>query len=449
MKPSKLLFALLFALFTIHAPARLPDAALARAQQAEQMLKQNKPDEAVKTLLDLDRAYPGTPAIHLRLAQIYDTQDKAGEALFHYRRYIQLAGDTALDEAKERLYTLELSAGAKEGADEYAKKLGQESTPVEVPTPGVTVSKEKLNKDGSLSPMKPGDVVPDTVERAMQPGTPSPSAAVSREPIKKLNPADILRPRPEDVQPTGAPVAATAAVPAKRNIKAATPTPAPAEDSPAPTPESAIDAEKRVKEQSHSQRQLLPTPRVKTAFTPPAKAINDIWATAKETPKETRVGSAQASKPAGSVDGAAAQTSSPNPKQTQSSAVPADANSAPASGSSDQGAPLRNQAGVDRTKNLFTTRVTDSKNAVIRISNLYPDSTLTFTAIPVEEGESVKVTIPTGEAREMSTLKPGTYRVSINIIDDSYPPITLFNVSTDVTFVEGMQYSRKFLPAAE
>src|SRR2546430_2597898 len=83
--------------------ARLPDDGLKRAQQAEKLLRAGKPDDAIKMMAQLDRDYPGEPAVSLRLGQIYDTLGQYGEALFYFRRYAGIAGSRTIPEAQMRL----------------------------------------------------------------------------------------------------------------------------------------------------------------------------------------------------------------------------------------------------------------------------------------------------------------------------------------------------------
>lgn len=153
---TKLTLVLLFAVLFCAAPAlpqRLPEAGLKKAQLAEKQLKADKPQEAIKILEALDKEYPGHGAVSLRLAQVYDQTENYGAALFYYRRYAQIAGSEAIEDARNRVTTLELMAGAAKAAEEFARKRGQESTAVEVPTPEIQRSVEQMAPDGSWVPV--------------------------------------------------------------------------------------------------------------------------------------------------------------------------------------------------------------------------------------------------------------------------------------------------------
>lgn len=128
----------------------LPKEGLEQARSAEQQLKANKPEEAIKILLDIDHKYPGCAAVNLRIAQIYDQLNQPAAALFHFRRYIRIAGDKALPDARARAITLEKTAGAADVATEFAVKLGEPAEPVGAPVPVVTRSLAKVGPDGTL-----------------------------------------------------------------------------------------------------------------------------------------------------------------------------------------------------------------------------------------------------------------------------------------------------------
>lgn len=138
---------------------RLPDEGLKRAQEAEKLLKANQVDEAVQILRKLDKDFPGHAAISLRIAQIMDTNNQYGPALFYYRRYMHIKGRDADLDAHARVASIEMVAGAKEAAEAFAKKLGETTEPVKVPTPEVKHSLERPATDGSLVPVtKPEDL---------------------------------------------------------------------------------------------------------------------------------------------------------------------------------------------------------------------------------------------------------------------------------------------------
>jgi hypothetical protein len=136
---------------------RLPDEGLKKAEQAEQHLKQNKPLEAISILMDLDRDYPGTAAVSLRLAQVYDRMDQPGPALFYYRRYMKLAGENRVEEAVARLQTLEKSAGVPEEAQELAKTFKEPTEAYGGPESQVKRSLAGMKEDGSIVELNSAD----------------------------------------------------------------------------------------------------------------------------------------------------------------------------------------------------------------------------------------------------------------------------------------------------
>src|SRR5690606_17456231 len=130
-----------------------PTEALEKARQAEKALAANQPDEAIRILQELDRQHPDNPAISLRLAEIHDTLNRYGYALFYYRKYVKLAGPNAREMAAARVQTLELMAGIDDHADAAAKALGQQTVPVATPTPKVQRMIAAEAKDGTLVPL--------------------------------------------------------------------------------------------------------------------------------------------------------------------------------------------------------------------------------------------------------------------------------------------------------
>ena len=143
---------------------RLPEEGLKQAQEAERLLKQDKVQEAVGVLRKLDEQYPGHAAVSLRLAEIMDQNNRHGAALFYYRRYARIKGDDANLEVQARVTSIEMVAGAKEGAEDFAKQLGEPTQAVNVPTPEVKQSIERPANDGSLVPVSgPEDLTPAEV----------------------------------------------------------------------------------------------------------------------------------------------------------------------------------------------------------------------------------------------------------------------------------------------
>lgn len=212
---------------------RLPEEALKRAREAEQLLKNNNARGAVALLEKLNQDHPGHAAVNLRLAQILDATGEYGPALFYYRRYVQIAGSKALEDMKSRTYTLEMMAGVPKAAEAFATKSGAVSTPV--PTPAPKQALGKVNKDGTVSYIRSAEELKAALDQAGI--KPSPQSA-------NALPATV-EPTPEQTpdQPVATPPVAQASPPGTRKAPRGKFTPPPISNDPVPTETPAASTE--------------------------------------------------------------------------------------------------------------------------------------------------------------------------------------------------------------
>lgn len=367
---------------------RLPDEALKRAQQAEKELKANKPLEALKILVELDRQHPKNPALNLRIAQVYDGMNQPGSALLYYRRYAKVAGDRPVDEAVARLQTLERLAGVPEETKKLAAKLGEPTEPYSGPAADVSHSILASKEDGSLVELK------------------------GEEDLKRIN----------DLKPFERRSAAMGyAVPDMDEEAEAVAT----EDSDA---QSAGDDEPEAIEEDVE----TPGPRHNTKTIPSTELEEDVPSLSGNSPAAAATPRAATSQKLNVSVGAGGS----NAQQLAAAMKPATAKKQRPFAPPSKGAPAADDGFFRMTK-------TDSLGAVLDLNNELPGSMLTFSAIPAEGGKSVNVILAGGERRK-TDIAPGKYEVSIQHTDSSYPPVNVLERKFERTFLKGRQYSRTF-----
>lgn len=405
---------------------RLPDDALKRAQKAEKQLKINKPREAIKILEDLDRDHPGHAAVSLRLGQIYDQLSEYGPALFYLRRYVKIAGDKALDETKTRLYTLELMAGAKEAAEEFGKKLGQQTSACVTPTPHVQESLARLSTEGNLIPVKdPKDlgITSDawTSEVQAQMGAPAPGGNAVQESALGSSTPESGQPPAETMPPTDrpyvSPVATTRELPATGAVQQ------PSGAKPAHPSGKSLFTPPPMKEDSATQPGSGNTGRDEGSGGPPRQLADATEMPAIRPRTNVEIAPAPqftASAPAGRNAQTPFQSKRELPTNVQTARATPEIES----------------------KHFFSTKLIGSPNAIVKITNGFPESVMTFAATPNDGEDPINAVLTSGESRTLK-LQSGVYRVSINVTNMNYPPQTIFDTSFDQEFAAGTQYMRR------
>lgn len=365
--------------------AKLPDEALKRAQQAEKKLEANKPQEAVTILLKVDKDYPNHAAVSLRIAQIYDTMNNTGAALYFYRRYAKLAEDRPMEEASARLYTLELMPDAVKVAEELSKKGGEKLPAMSVPTPAEQRTLVKVNPDGSKTRLNSMEDFQKTTPD--EPATSPQAAKTFVIPDNKKTRGSVAQAQPVRATPMASKTPTTAiftppaSVPTARMAN----TPAPQEDTPLPaaTPDNT--------------RNLTPVP-VSRASSGIKLDVSDPLPAAP-IPMETPV-----------------RESTPLPKAKPRQAGP----------------------GAD----FFKENSYKGSGVTIKLSNEMTDALVTFTASP-PVGDPINVVLVQGEKRTL-TLTPGEYSIVATVSTTNYPPATLQDKRFDIEFAAGKVYSRSF-----
>jgi hypothetical protein len=90
---------------------------------------------------------------------------------------------------------------------------------------------------------------------------------------------------------------------------------------------------------------------------------------------------------------------------------------------------------------FFTVSKGTGPNARIKLTNAFPESVMTFGAIPASGVEPVNAILTGGESRDLG-IAPGRYRVKIGVNDSGYPPGELFETEFEMVFDAGMCYTR-------
>jgi hypothetical protein len=390
--------------------ARLPEEGLARAQEAEQALKVGDPQRAIAIFVELDATYPNEPAVNLRLAEIYDQQGQLGAALYYYRRYVQLAGDRARQTAKERVQTLEMTAGAREAADAIAKRLGQKVRPVGTPTPRVEQAIEKVLPDGARVRVdSPEELMSDKVDpKKLVVATPE----TSQHPLAR---ADVIIREGEETT-AGAPAAI-------RRTPRPIFTPPPLSE-----PSSGEVAGDQQRTEATPQPSPVASPEVTEEA--PARPVSQEF-------EPHQVGANKIS-----IEFAPAQrTSSTKPREeARKDAVPTATAAQPESPRAVSGSILQS---VKDPKTFFICYPAGGDHARLSLSNEMSNAVLVLAALPAFAGDPVNAIVGPGETRSYD-VKPGRYVVHVTLRDNSYPPVTLLDTRFDYEFAPGMSYARRF-----
>lgn len=397
--------------------ARLPEEGLARAAEAEKALVDGHPQQAIAIFVELDAKYPNEPAVNLRLAEIYDQQGQLGAALYYYRRYVHLAGPKARQSAKERVQTLEMTAGAREAAEAIAHKLGQKVRPVGTPTPKVEQAIEKVLPDGAR-------VRVDSPEELMS---------------EKVNPKKLVSPTPETSQH---PLSRAEVIIREEPAGGETSSPAGVRRTPRPifTPpplsNPATEAEEKNKEREPEAQQEPAIPRA-TLFPSPVESSPQ----AERSPTQNEP--TQLSPNKISIEFAPAQRTAVERPQAARQTDPAPA--AKIKSSADGAAPTPVRLPLNDPTKFFICHAYGGEKARLSLSNEFPNGVLVVSALPVFGGDPVNAIVGAGETRSYD-VRPGRYVVHVSLRDNSYPPITLLDTRFDYDFQQGMSYARRFSP---
>jgi len=402
----------------------LPDAALQKAREAEQHLAANQPDKAIAILKELDKQYPGQAAISLRLAEIHDTNNKYGAALFYYRRYIHLAGGRAREMAAARVSTLEVMAGVDAEAERVARELGESTRPVATPALKVERVIAAEAKDGSRVPLRSAE----DVERIEKQGyvkplpkseqTPEITPAVT--PI--LIPETLSRPSPVSnstyANPTQSGSAASIQQSQRTPPRAPTLSPKPDED--------VLLAQAFVKAEDPD------------AVTEPAASPTIILESAPER-RQTPIPSATTPPPL-KLDPIETVT----PARTPRPPVTVRATIAP-SGQTPAVAYTRPYSSSDspRAAGFFNVSNVGGGYAQVSIVNDLKSGVVTVSLTPMDNGEVLSAILMPGESKTIYA-QPARYNLSANASTTDYSPITLMNTQFEYKFDAGRQYTRRF-----
>jgi hypothetical protein len=430
---------LFMAIAQLAAWARLPDAGLARAREAEQALAGGDTKRAIEILVELDAQYPNEPAVNLRLAEIYDQEGQPGAALYYYRRYVQLAGARARADARQRVQTLEMTAGAREAADVIAQRLGRKVRAVGTPTPQVQQAIEKVLPDGArVRVNSPQELMSDRIDPRR---IVAPSPTTSRDMLAR---ADVIIREGED--------GSTQALAVTRATPRPVFTPPPIEHELAAGPIEAarqtagpIEATRETAGPIEVARQAAAQPLDQRGFGKPDDAAPT--ATPSPTPEKTPRGVVKIQfAPAARTTTAERSHSTPAPTAPpQSSSVPSPQTAAAQEKPAVPGVPTVHLPMTDPDK-FFIIHQSGGDKARLSLANEIENSVLVLSALPTLSTPPVNAIVGPGEMRTYD-VAPGRYVVQVKITDNSYPPVTLLDTRFDYTFEGGTSYARQFLPS--
>jgi hypothetical protein len=407
----------------------LPEEALKQAREAEHHLASNEPDKAIAILTELDKKYPGQSAISLRLAEIHDTNNQYGPALFYYRRYIHLAGSRAREMAAARVGTLELMAGVDAEAEKFANKIGEQTRPVATPTPIVERTLSAEAKDGSRIPL------------------------TSSEQLEKIHKQGYVAPAPKPIiTPANTPIV----IP---DMRAATPSASPANpQQPAkesmPVSDASTGDSILPDSAPPSRTAALPTPNISIApqHAPQKPDADLLLAKAfvkSESPEDVKVSTETSVKPT------AISESTPQPRSTASQPPPLKLVSqseltppAPSKPARSEDTPTiaytraTPTTNSPRAENFFNVTQNGGVQAQVVILNDLPTGIVTVSIIPPDDREVLSAILAPGETKTLY-VRPGSYEVTANASTNDYSPITLMSTQFQYRFQGGRQYTRR------
>jgi len=409
---------------------RLPEEGLKTAQQAEKYLAQNQPAKAIQTLLDLDKKYPGHAAVSLRLAQIYDTNNNLGPALFFYRRYIAIVGPQAPEEVQARASTLELMPDAKSGAQKIATKMNLPAAPVATPAPLIERTVNVMRKDGSLVKLEG----PADVEKITKSGIP-PATPVTVTPAA----TPIVFP----TLPEASPKATSAGSGQDHYIRGSVTS----EEHPTAKTASTRDEDamiaRAIRHESTPTTSAPDAPVVDKTDT--AATGNGENVAALQNPDGAQVSSAQ-NMPLPVSQGAGATlpslSQSPVPQAEREDSLPKDKYGRPMAVTSPD-------AALDdlspRARKFFQVKDAGGVGAGLKIINALKNAVVTLNVIPDDDRDSDSAIMMPGEDKNIR-LQAGSYDVHVSVSTTDYPPQPLMNTHFKYVFENGKQYFRRMTP---
>lgn len=425
--------------------ASLPEEALEQARAAEQHLAANQPAKAIEILQKLTKKYPQQSALSLRLAQIYDTGNRYGYALFYYRRYVQQAGPRAREMAVERVATLELMPGLDPEVKQAEKETGEQSRPVATPAPVVKRMLATEAKDGTLVPIRDEadyerfrrQGVPETA------GTPMPTPSVTPiiiPPELSITPT----PAPLDAYASTPPAGSASAAPGSGNRRGVRVEPSTVgTTAPPKNDEDALLAQAFAKAPSPSEMTTAPDPSPAAAAAPLALATSTPVANPAATPPGQVPGRIDLA-PKVTTELAALPTPLSRTAQPPRQ-VPVSPHLSPSAPSNDPVAYMQATPAYDSAKaaSFFNVTAGQGNQAVVSLLNEIPQSIVTISITPQDDRPVISAILTPKEQKRVN-VPPGTYDVTANVSTTDYSPITLMNSQFRYTFTAGRQYTRRF-----
>lgn len=417
--------------------ARLPEEGLQRAQEAEKLVRSGDVDAAIRILVELDSRYPNEAAVQRRLAELYDGKGQLGAALYYYRRYLEVAGNKARPEIRERVQTLEMTAGAREAADEIARRLGKKARPQPTPETRTEQVIEKVLPDGRRVAVKSAEELMADSPKGATRATPTPTP---RHPLAVRE--VTLPPETSEAEPTKT-------YEANQELSAE-PTNAPPTATTASSPSPSLNA-------SPTPKPVFTPPPIRATLSPPDEALmlkGQHENPAESTPATTeRSGRASSEPPSARTvptqpeirSGKSVGTESPphaGARGTQVEVIRPEER-----GDSPQGRKTteRRQFRTANSDPYFTSEPGNGEKAKLTLSNEFADAVVTFVAVPAEGTEPINIILGIGESRSLE-IEPGTYEVRISAMNNRYPPATVLRQQFNYTFEAGITYHRRFSP---
>lgn len=468
---------------------------IAKAREAESLLMQEDGvRQALAAYERLEREIPNQPPLILRCAQLADQLDQSDLALFHYRRYLNLAGQRARQEARDRAATLELNQDAKQGAERLARDRKVNVQAVQTPTvvesgsimaalgddssklveirseqdftalqdparrQQLVAQATQTPKPVATNPTDDALVASFAARAGSQPNSTQIQTPTGQRPLLNrvtVREGDVRR----DPQPTGE---SLTGIPDQAQDGSVQPALAPLEGDSNPQNAAAWSPDRNPTPAygtAISSNQPQPTSYQPAPFQegparrpassgvrrgPSGAMVSDGSSQGGRLPLPRTATSA--SGPRGSFVDSGNSGVEPIPPQPGelTNVPPADEVQASRSTPSSANGPVMG-APIDPRQRFFTSRASTDGKTRLRLSNNMPETILTFAAL--SEGSSAKADaiLATGESRVIE-ISPAAFEIRMTIMSMGYPPSTLTDRRFRMRLNAGTEYSVRITP---
>jgi hypothetical protein len=435
---------------------------IAKARQAELLLMQdNGIMQALAAYEKLEQEVPNQPPLALRMAQLADQMDNSGLALFHYRRYLTMAGARARQEARDRAATLELNPAAREVADRLARErkvqVKAAATPVRTESSAVMAALGE-GEEGLVELKGKADFerLSDPAQRAallaQNAAKPRATASTAVDDILVRTFAARTSQQQSATQITDPRATRQQQAPHAQTLQQ------PIEDAAtlnqynglAPLPGS--QGGSMIHQQDY-QMGAVPdasvNPQIPIGYEPRSFEDGQVRQSAQPSVRRGRQGTIISD--AGEAVGVVQQNSvALEPRQrTANSAgeftnVPPQTVSPRENSASDARGPSL-AAPMDPRQRFFTSRASTDGKTRLRLANNMPDTIMTIAAVSESSSEKADAILATGESRVVE-ISPAAFEIRLTIMSIGYPSSTLLDRRFRMRFNAGTEYSVRLTP---